>query len=127
MNDICRYKNEPMAVMTNGMHAIGAYYPEKNAVVAWSLTMPVELLIEFAGVVAEKTGVDLDKVNEIHCPCGCPGGTVILADHSMKSREFKRVRKLFEDQVEYCLDCNDQLLEVMDDMAKTAEGMKGAC
>jgi hypothetical protein len=45
----------------------------------------------------------------------------------MESREFKRVRKLFEDQVEYCLDCNDQLLEVMADMAKTAEGMKNAC
>ena len=54
MIDICRYKNEPMAVMTKGMHAIGAYYPEKNAVVAWSLTMPVELLIEFAGVVARE-------------------------------------------------------------------------
>jgi hypothetical protein len=112
MSDICKYKTELVMWNSTGTNVLGAYYPEVNAVVTWSLDTPIELIEHFAMALAKSNGVRLDEAGNLHCPRGCPGGTVVLCDHVMDEDEFMRIRGLLFDQIEYCIGFNDQLVEI---------------
>jgi hypothetical protein len=112
----CMYNTELTAYSDKDKHIIGGYYPAVKAVVSWSTDASPEMVMEFAGMVAEMAGVKLGKYNDIHCDCGCPGATGIMSDHYMEGEEFDMIRQMFVDQIMYCIGCNPDLPRIIDDM-----------
>jgi hypothetical protein len=122
----CIYKTELTAYSDKNKHIIGGYYPDVKAVVAWSTDAPPEMVMEFAGMVAEMAGVELDRYSSTHCDCGCPGATGIMSDHDMEHAEFDAVRQMFVDQVMHCIRCNPSLSKILKDMAAVTQQLHAA-